>query len=341
MQCASRSGRARLTEPLACSRSAAHECRRSTAPIPWVRHLRAYLNAVRKLQGADADAIKAQAEDLIAEQQFVADVIAGVPVAGDVLDIYAIYAGEDLAGTPMSTGVRAFMAVMMAIPLINSATAQRVFNQISKRSARAAVAFEKLNAFFRAASYMMSDAWYTFRYGVSGARKAMGAGLSHVWNAGVRDIDQLKNKLANAYRHRVVGDQVSSKIRLYQNLQAAVQGKFDISQLPGRMARAGGEARRTEPLREYSSHSTGFRGGCPPLGDLSRSHFGNAARGARIQHRGDGPSGQPERDPAYRRGLGDPRSWTSSQKARRTGRLPAPCLLMPISTRSALGLRKC
>lgn len=201
-------------------------------PDPVVRKLRAYLNAIRKIQSADTDTLIARAEEIIAEQQLVADMIAGVPLVGDALDIYAVYSGEELSGRKMSKGVRIFVGILTAIPLVNSATAQRLFDQAAKRSARAAAAFEKLTAFFRAVSYMGSDAWYTFKYGVSGAPKALSSGMRHIWNEGPQNFEKLRTSVSNAFNHRVIGDKVSPQIRLYQNLQEAVQGKYDFFDLP-------------------------------------------------------------------------------------------------------------
>ncbi len=99
---------------------------------PVVQHLRDYLNAVRQIQSADADVLVAEAEILVARQQYAADVMAGIPFVGEALDAYAIYAGENIAGVKLSDAERGFYAVMLALPVVGPGAVE-VLQQGAKR----------------------------------------------------------------------------------------------------------------------------------------------------------------------------------------------------------------
>lgn len=83
-----------------------------------VEHLKDYMKAIQKISSSDADLLMNEAEMLVAYQQYAADVMAGVPVVGDFLDVYAVYAGENIAGLKLSEAERGFTAVMLALPVL-------------------------------------------------------------------------------------------------------------------------------------------------------------------------------------------------------------------------------
>ena len=87
-------------------------------PDPVVQNLRAYLDAFRKLESAEADRLMAEAEKLVAQQQIIADFMAAVPVVGDVLDAYSVWAGETLYGEELSPIERGLMGVLVALPIV-------------------------------------------------------------------------------------------------------------------------------------------------------------------------------------------------------------------------------
>lgn len=93
---------------------------------PVVKNLRDYLNAIRQIQSADADVLVAEAEMLVAQQQYAADVMAGIPVVGEFLDVYAVYAGENIAGVQLSDAERGFVAVMLALPIVGPAAGEMI-----------------------------------------------------------------------------------------------------------------------------------------------------------------------------------------------------------------------
>lgn len=48
------------------------------------------MKAIQKVSSGDADLLMNEAEMPVAQQQYAADVMAGVPVVGDSLDVYAV-----------------------------------------------------------------------------------------------------------------------------------------------------------------------------------------------------------------------------------------------------------
>lgn len=81
--------------------------------------LRAYVQAVQKIAEADAARFTAEAEVVIARQELTTDLAAGLPLVGDAMDFYNLYAGEDLAGrclTRLDTGLTAIFAVIPFLP---------------------------------------------------------------------------------------------------------------------------------------------------------------------------------------------------------------------------------
>jgi hypothetical protein len=113
-------------------------------PDPVVEGLRAYLDAVRTIQSADAPALLAEAEQLVAEQQLVSDVLGVVPMVGDALDFYGIASGEDmLSGQAVPLEVRGMMAFFRALPLIGK-VAPWALEQAAKRSPVAKIVIESM-----------------------------------------------------------------------------------------------------------------------------------------------------------------------------------------------------
>ncbi|MBM4315367.1 MAG: hypothetical protein FJ122_15825, partial [Deltaproteobacteria bacterium] len=104
---------------------------------PVVEHLKDYMKAIQKISSADADVLMNEAEMLAAYQQYAADVMAGVPVVGDFLDVYAVYAGENIAGLKLSDVERGFTAVLLALPVVGP-----VAGEIILQGARRVPGFE-------------------------------------------------------------------------------------------------------------------------------------------------------------------------------------------------------
>jgi hypothetical protein len=113
-------------------------------PDPMLAELRAYIDGLRTIQSAEIEALAAESEKLIAEQQLAADILSVVPVVGDAVDIYQAYMNETLAGQCMSPFERGLTALFTAVPLVGPT----LFQQAVKRSDRAALAAQKLDAYF-------------------------------------------------------------------------------------------------------------------------------------------------------------------------------------------------
>ena len=101
-------------------------------PDPVIDNLRDYLDAIRKIASADSPVLVADAEMVVAEQQLAADLMAGIPVVGDFLDVYSVYAGENIAGVKLSDAERGLCGAMLVLPLVGPAAAD-VLQQGVKR----------------------------------------------------------------------------------------------------------------------------------------------------------------------------------------------------------------
>ncbi|MFZ5907168.1 MAG: anthrax toxin-like adenylyl cyclase domain-containing protein [Nitrospirota bacterium] len=115
-------------------------------PDPGVEHLKSYYKAVQRIQSADSDALSAEVEDLIAEQQLIADVASIIPLLGDGIDLYAAWSGEDLAGYCLTPFERVLMGAFSFIPMVGPS----VLDFAAKKSKRVATAVETLSNYFNA-----------------------------------------------------------------------------------------------------------------------------------------------------------------------------------------------
>ncbi|PHQ92807.1 MAG: hypothetical protein COB42_00265 [Sulfurimonas sp.] len=75
-----------------------------------------YVDALRTIQSADADALIAQAEKLQAEQELIAELSSGLPVVGDAIDIVALATGKDLTGRELSSFEAGLTLVSLVAP---------------------------------------------------------------------------------------------------------------------------------------------------------------------------------------------------------------------------------
>jgi hypothetical protein len=114
-------------------------------PDPVVEKLRRYAEAIRSIQSAEAEILLADMEEMVAEQQLVVDIMAGFPLVGEALDVYSIYAGENLAGVAIGPTERAFTAVMLLVPILGP-KAVDVLKAAFKRSDEALDGARKLEA---------------------------------------------------------------------------------------------------------------------------------------------------------------------------------------------------
>jgi hypothetical protein len=198
-------------------------------PDPVVAGLRAYLDAVRTLQSADSDALIATAEELVAEQQLVADIAAGIPLVGDALDIYAVWSGEDLAGSPMSPGMRAFSALMVLVPNVGPFA----WEQAMARSPSARAAAEVVAAYWEAASSTAGVIVEVYVRETRAIASDMAQGIARRWNTTVAQLDEMLQGLRRARRSaEALTEAELDQLRIYQNLRDAAQDRIDLDALP-------------------------------------------------------------------------------------------------------------
>lgn len=196
---------------------------------PVVEELSRYLDAVRTIQSADTDALLAEAEELVAEQQLVADVAAGIPAVGDALDIYAVYSGENLAGAPLGPGERSFTALMVLVPNVGP----HIFEQAMKRSPRARAAAETIGAWWQAAkdtAVLIKDVYVRETREIA---KDMAEAMARRWGATVQQLEEMAGRLTSSRRTvQALTDAERDQLRIYQALRDAAQDKIDIAALP-------------------------------------------------------------------------------------------------------------
>lgn len=142
-------------------------------PDPVVHRLRAYVDAVRTMQSADADVFLSLAEEVVAQQQLATDFMAAVPLVGDAIDIYSVLAGESLAGQCMSPFERSLTGLFAAVPIVGPSLVRYTL----KHSEAAALGLQTAkhyfdavaevgNAFGRSLSGLSDDALGGVRAGV-------------------------------------------------------------------------------------------------------------------------------------------------------------------------------
>jgi toxin LF subunit len=97
---------------------------------PVVENLRGYVQAVQQIASADADRFTAEAEMVVERQVLASDMAAAIPLVGDAIDFYNLYAGENLAGQCLSNFEYGLTAVFAAIPFLPSGWATQVVKRM-------------------------------------------------------------------------------------------------------------------------------------------------------------------------------------------------------------------
>jgi len=218
-------------------------------PDPHVERLRDYVEAIRQIQSADAELLAAEIENLAAEQQLATDIMAAIPLVGEAIDIYALYAGESLAGTKLHFVERAITVFFLALPVVGPAAAKKVA-EAAQRSPRVVVALDKLREFLDGA--LAYGAWRTeaFRGQAAAMREAMAAR----WGTSVAQLAELREFLAlqverlarpgqagrpfrpNATAGRATarppGSEAAGNWFIHQKLRDAAQDRVHVMDLP-------------------------------------------------------------------------------------------------------------
>ncbi len=196
-------------------------------PDPVVENLRAYLGAFKKIQEAETDLLMAEAELLVAEQQIIADFLAAVPLVGEAIDIYSVYAGENLAGVKFSSLERGFVGVAVSIPFVGP----QVFRQAMKRSDAFRAKMELFGEFFLSQARLASE--------ISSALRSMSNEATEVFlkaaakKAGV-EVKQLKRMMRfweeTPY---VLDDAARQRMKLFKTMRDASEDRVWASTLAG------------------------------------------------------------------------------------------------------------
>jgi hypothetical protein len=217
-------------------------------PDPVVQQLRDYVNALRTIASGEADSLIAQAEELVAEQQLVADVASVIPLVGDAVDIYAIWSGEDLAGKELTVGERLFGATLVGAFELGP----HVLEFAIKRSPAAREAAETVAAYFDAAvetAVLIKDVYVRETRAIAAD---MAEAVAKKWNTSVADLRTLADRLTGA--RQALSEADRARLKVYQNLRDAAQDRISILDLPEPYrSRATGQANRrvTEHLGRH------------------------------------------------------------------------------------------
>jgi len=111
-------------------------------PSDSVRGFREYAENIRSINDSEAMAIAADCEKLAARQQLVAQTAELIPLAGDAMDILAVYQGRDLAGNEVA-GLDAFLRMLM---LLTPEALEQVGKRFPDALPRMAAAMHRLAA---------------------------------------------------------------------------------------------------------------------------------------------------------------------------------------------------
>ena len=211
-------------------------------PDPVVDGLRAYLDAVRTIQSADAPALLAEAEQLVAEQQLVADVLGVVPVVGDALDFYAIASGEDmLSGQAIPAEVRGLMAFFRALPLIGK-VAPWALEQAAKRSPVAKVVIESMTFYVDEVAEISRIAGRVYGQAAQDAATVLADNAARRWGMTfpqLREVAETLKRLPawqlpsmTPQQRAVAAQALEERLRIGRQLREAAMDRIAAADLP-------------------------------------------------------------------------------------------------------------
>ena len=210
-------------------------------PDPMVENLKTYLNAIRKFQGSEADRAISEAEQLVAEQQIIVDFIAALPLVGESLDIYSVYAGENLAGVKLSGLERTAMSVLVVLPMVGPHALQQVLESdaLKRNIAKQAIEHdaskksmvEIMVTFFNHVAEVADDlvgAGTTIKNEISEAVKKHAADQMGI------DVRQLKEMLGLVEEAPwVLDDAARARMKLFKTMRDAADDRIAAQILRG------------------------------------------------------------------------------------------------------------
>ena len=101
--------------------------------------------ALQNIQSADAELLQVEAEKIFQTQKLIADTVVGIPILGEIIDIYSLSSSQTIAGEKLS-GTEQAVTLIFLIPVFGDLI------QVAKRSPVAANALGVLAASINAAS---------------------------------------------------------------------------------------------------------------------------------------------------------------------------------------------
>ena len=211
-----------------------HKMPTMNCPHPHLDGLRDYVGAIHLIQSADADRLAADMTELVAEQQLAVDIMAGFPLVGEALDIHALYAGENLAGTKMHFLERSLTVVFLALPILGPKAAKSIKEAV-EASPRALEGIAKMHAFLEAVTE--TGGW--MKQGAKDRGAYMAGVAAEKWGTSTQKLSELRDLLKG-----VMDDLAAQMGRggkkppgeadwfLYYKLREAAADRIQILELP-------------------------------------------------------------------------------------------------------------
>lgn len=255
-------------------------------PDPVIDELRSYVDAVRTIQSADADRYMALAAETVAEQQLATDLLSGVPLVGDAMDIYSVVANETLAGQCLSPAERTLTAVFVAIPILGP----RAVKYITSKSDAAAHALYKLHLMAQEAARIGSETVSVSRDVASTMAGDAMNGFANMMGMSLDDLSILRGHMGG-YVDDVVGaaDDVAEELSeeaaeqaeawrktrvQYETLQDAEANRYWVSNMPPEIRdRAMAESRQRMTMNAASGAMETSRNAVMNGSNMVPAHF--------------------------------------------------------------------
>jgi len=217
-----------IDEPTMSAKLEGREVKLLGCPDPVVTELRNYVAAIHKIQSADSDTFLANAERVVAQQQLAADLLSVIPVVGDAVDLYILFANEDLSGRCLSRFEKGMIKVALLIPFVGP----KVLDYALKKSPRLRGIVDKIYVFIEnAMSYYQ---WYR-GVGIRGVAKTGAANVSErlarQWGDSVPQLNSLAVSLKKAAGVVELDDAARAARILNETIEQAAHGARTISDL--------------------------------------------------------------------------------------------------------------
>lgn len=153
-------------------------------PDPLVDDLRRYRNAVVAMASTGVEREAHAFELLMQEQQLMADVMAVIPLVGDAIDLFALYANEDLTGHCLTPFEKGLTALLVALPVAIDV------GRLGREAKRQLLAFARNPRAMRE----LSGLTWALDFVVN-ARPELGEALAKRWGAKLVEVVELEKLL--------------------------------------------------------------------------------------------------------------------------------------------------